>query len=254
MKKMHKKDREMETFDKKQTMIEHLSELRKRLIYSISALLVLTILAYNFAELIVSDMINKAPDINFVFIAPAELFMSYIKIALIAGFALALPWILYNIWMFLKPGLEIDERRLILRALFIGSFLFVIGVLFGYIIVLPLTINFFTNFKIEGIKPMISFSNYLSFASTFVLSFGLIFELPIVMTILVKLGITNTQVLKQNRRFAIVIIFTLAAVLTPPDVISQTFLAIPMLILFEVGLYFSRLVEGKKNDRLEEEG
>jgi len=237
----------MDNLDKKQTIVEHLSELRKRLIYSVIFLLIFTVISYKFSELIVTDMINKAPSISFIFIAPAELFMSYLKIAFIFGAVLAFPVILYNIWMFLRPGLNTDERRLILRALISGSFLFIIGAIFGYLVVLPMTINFFTSFQIEEIRAMISFSNYLSFTTSFILAFGLVFEVPIIMVIVVKLGITNTEVLKQNKKVAVLIIFILAAILTPPDMVSQTLLAIPMIILFEIGLYFAKAVEKKKN-------
>mgnify|MGYP000868872415 CR=1 FL=1 len=237
----------MDNLDKKQTIVEHLSELRKRLIYSVIFLLIFTVISYKFSDLIVTDMINKAPSISFIFIAPAELFMSYLKIAFIFGAVLAFPVILYNIWMFLRPGLNTDERRLILRALISGSFLFIIGAIFGYLVVLPMTINFFTSFQIEEIRAMISFSNYLSFTTSFILAFGLVFEVPIIMVIVVKLGITNTEVLKQNKKVAVLIIFILAAILTPPDVVSQTLLAIPMIILFEIGLYFAKAVEKKKN-------
>ena len=237
----------MDNLDKKQTIVEHLSELRKRLIYSVIFLLIFTVISYKFSDLIVTDMINKAPSISFIFIAPAELFMSYLKIAFIFGAVLAFPVILYNIWMFLRPGLNTDERRLILRALISGSFLFIIGAIFGYLVVLPMTINFFTSFQIEEIRAMISFSNYLSFTTSFILAFGLVFEVPIIMVIVVKLGITNTEVLKQNKKVAVLIIFILAAILTPPDMVSQTLLAIPMIILFEIGLYFAKAVEKKKN-------
>jgi len=237
----------MDNLDKKQTIVEHLSELRKRLIYSVIFLLIFTVISYKFSEVIVTDMINKAPSISFIFIAPAELFMSYLKIAFIFGAVLAFPVILYNIWMFLRPGLNTDERRLILRALISGSFLFIIGAIFGYLVVLPMTINFFTSFQIEEIRAMISFSNYLSFTTSFILAFGIVFEVPIIMVIVVKLGITNTEVLKQNKKVAVLIIFILAAILTPPDIVSQTLLAIPMIILFEIGLYFAKAVEKKKN-------
>ena len=237
----------MEIQDKKQTIVEHLSELRKRLIYSFISLIVCSILSYNFSEIIVKDMINKAPDIEFVFIAPAELFMSYLKIAIVGGLVFSLPIILFNIWLFIKPGLDNSERRLIISSLLVGGILFFLGGLFAYLLVLPTTITFLTNFQINEIKPMISFSNYLSFAITFILSFGVAFEMPILMSIIVKFGLVSTKTLQKNRKMAILIIFILAAILTPPDVISQTSLAIPMLLLFEIGIFFSKLVENKKS-------
>ncbi|HLR20528.1 MAG TPA: twin-arginine translocase subunit TatC [Tissierellaceae bacterium] len=234
--------------DQKQTIVEHLSELRKRLIYSLVFLIGFSILSYRFSEFVVKDMISKAPDIEFVFIAPNELFMSYLKIAIVGGIACSLPVIIFNIWLFIKPGLEVHEKKLIVRSLFIGGILFFLGALFSYLIVLPLVINFFISFQIDEVEAMISFSNYLSFVITVVLSFGLVFELPIFMTIIVKLGLVSTRTLRKNRRFAILIIFILSAILTPPDVISQILLAIPMLLLFEVGIFFSQIIENNKSN------
>jgi len=237
----------MEIQDNKQTVIEHLSELRKRLIYGFISLIGFSLLSYRFSETIVKDMINKAPDIDFVFIAPTELFMSYIKIAIIGGIIFSLPIILFNIWLFLKPGLSLGERKLIIRSLFLGGILFILGALFAYLIVLPMTITFFASFQIEKIRAMISFSSYLSFTTTFVLAFGLVFEVPILMTIVVKIGLVSTETLKKNKKVAVLIIFILAAILTPPDVISQILLALPMILLFEIGMFFAKIVENNKS-------
>lgn len=237
----------METQNERQTIIEHLSELRKRIIYGFISLIAFSILSYRFSETIVKDMINKAPEIDFVFIEPTELFMSYLKVAIIGGIVLSLPVILFNIWLFIKPGLSLDERKLIIKSLFMGGVLFVLGALFAYLFVLPMTIVFFTSFQIDKIKAMISFSSYLSFAITFILSFGLIFEMPILMVIVVKLGLVSSATLEKNKKVAIVVIFILAAILTPPDVISQTLLAIPMVLLFEIGVFFSKMVEKNKS-------
>lgn len=246
MRKMHKTDQIIEDSTKKQTLIQHLDELRKRLIYSIISLIVFAIIVYNFSEAIVKDMVNKAPDMNFVFITPAELFMVYIKIALIGAIVLSLPFILYNVWMFLSPGLERNEKRVILLSLLSGGILFVLGALFGYMVTLPITIKFFGDFSISEVQSMISFSSYLSFAITMVFSFGLIFELPILMVLLVQFGVVKTSFLKTNRKMMVLVIFVLAAILTPPDIISQTLLALPMLLLFEIGIFFASIAEKKK--------
>lgn len=237
---------DMEIYDEKQTLIEHLAELRKRLIYSFIALIALTLFSYRFSETIVRDMINKASTMEFVFIAPTELFMSYIRVAVIGGVVLALPIILFNIWLFIKPGLTIGERKTVLKSLFVGGILFILGSLFGYLVVLPLTIDFFASFQIDGIRAMISFKSYLSFATSFVLAFGTVFEVPILMTIVVKFGLISTETLKKNKKIAVLIIFILAAILTPPDVVSQVLLAIPMILLFEIGIFFAKMVENKK--------
>lgn len=243
---MHKRNKNVEDAKINQTLVQHLDELRKRLIYSILWLVVFTIIAYNYSDVVVKDMVNKAPDMNFVFIAPAELFMAYIKIALICAVALSLPFILYNVWMFLSPGLERNEKKVILIALFSGGILFILGALFGYMVTLPLSLKFFGEFSIAEVQAMISFNNYLSFASTLVLAFGIVFELPILMVLLVQFNIIKTEFLKKNRKVMVLVIFIFAAVLTPPDVISQTLLAIPMLILYEIGIFFSNIAEKRK--------
>jgi sec-independent protein translocase protein TatC len=245
---MHKKEQITED-TKKQTLIQHLDELRKRLIYSVIVLAGFALVTYNFSELIVKDMVNKAPDMTFVFIAPAELFMVYIKIALIGAIVLSLPFILYNVWMFLSPGLEKNEKKIILLSLLSGGLLFVLGAIFGYMVTLPITIKFFGDFSLDEVQSMISFSNYLSFAITMVFSFGLIFELPILMVLLVQFGIVKTSFLKTNRKMMVLVIFVVAAVLTPPDIISQTLLALPMLLLFEVGIFFANITEKRKFEK-----
>ncbi|MGO1468401.1 MAG: twin-arginine translocase subunit TatC [Tissierella sp.] len=237
----------MEIQDKKETIVGHLSELRKRIIYSFISLIFFSVLSYNFSEPIVKNMISKTPEIDFVFITPTELFMSYLKISIIAGIVLSLPIIIFNIWLFVKPGLDLHERKLIVRSLFLGGILFLLGATFAYLFVFPMTLVFFTSFQIDEIQAMISFSSYLAFAITFILSFGLIFEMPILMTIIVKFGLVSTETLRKNRKIAILVIFIVAAILTPPDIISQTLLSLPMILLFEIGLFFSKLVEKDKS-------
>lgn len=243
---MLKDENIIEDSSNKQTLIQHLGELRKRLIYSLIWIAGFAIVTYNFSEMIVKDMVKKAPDMNFVFIAPAELFMVYIKIALIGALVLSLPFVLYNVWMFLSPGLEKNEKKIIMASLFSGGILFALGATFGYLVTLPITIKFFNDFSIDEVQSMISFSNYLSFAITMVLSFGLIFELPILMVILVQFGVVKTSFLKTNRKLMVLVIFVVAAILTPPDIVSQSLLAMPMLVLFEIGIFFSSITEKRK--------
>lgn len=243
---MRKKKEKKE--EKNLTIVGHLDELRKRLIYSSIVLIISILVCYNFSEPIVKNMIDIAGNINFVFIAPAELLMSYIKISVIAGLVVAAPFIFLQIWMFVSPGLVKGERRTIAVSLFIGGMFFILGVVFAYLVVLPIMLNFFMGFQIEQIEEMISFSNYLSFVISTLLSFGIIFELPIIMVILTKFHILKVSFIKKNRKYTILIIFIIAAILTPPDVITQTLLAGPMILLFEVGVFFSSLVE-KKNKK-----
>ncbi|MDF2950355.1 MAG: Sec-independent protein translocase, TatC subunit [Sedimentibacter sp.] len=238
--------------EKNLTIVEHLTELRKRLIYSSIVLLVAVAVAYNYSEMIVKHIVDIAGNINFVFIAPAELLMSYVKIAVIGGFVVAGPFLILQIWLFVSPGLTKSEKRTIAVSLFVGGIFFIIGVVFAYLIILPLMLQFFMGFQIEQIEEMISFSNYLTFVINTLLSFGIIFELPIIMVILTKFHILKVDFIKKNRKYIILIIFVVAAILTPPDVITQVLLAGPMILLFEIGVIFASFVE-KKNKKIVEE-
>jgi len=242
MKKRASKDKERNL-----TLIEHLTELRNRIIYMAVALVAAILLSYSFSEILVTDMIGIVPEISFVFISPAELLLSYIKIAVIIGLAVSSPFLILQIWLFISPGLEKKERRTIVFSLLFGGVFFILGAVFAYMIVLPLILEFFMGFQVEGIEEMISFNSYLSLVVNTVLSFGLIFELPSIMVIMTRFGIVRVSFLRKNRKYIILVIFVMAAVLTPPDVISQTLLALPMILLFELGIFLSRIVERKKD-------
>ncbi|WP_313165139.1 twin-arginine translocase subunit TatC [Sedimentibacter sp.] len=231
------------------TLVEHLTELRKRLIYSSVVLIVSIFVSYNFSEMIVRYIIDIAPNINFVFIAPAELLLSYVKIAVISGFVVSAPFLILQIWIFVSPGLKKKEKRTIATSLFVGGIFFIAGVLFAFLVVLPIMLQFFMGFQIEEIEEMISFSSYLTFVINTLLSFGIIFELPIIMVILTRFRIINVSFIKKNRKYTILIIFIVAAILTPPEVITQILLAVPMILLFEVGVLFASLVERKEKKK-----
>jgi len=240
--------------EKNLTLIEHLAELRKRIIYSAIVLILAVGFCYNFAEKIIKDLIDIARNVEFVFIAPAELLMSYIKLSVIGGLIISAPFLIFQIWLFIIPGLKSKEKRYILFSLILGSAFFIAGVTFAYFVVIPTLIAFFIGFQMEAIKPMISFNSYLSFVLSTIFTFGAIFELPILMVLLSRFGILKVSFLKQNRKFIILIIFILAAILTPPDIISQIILAGPMILLAEIGIFLAGLVEKKKeNDTNNEE-
>ena len=233
--------------EKNLTLVEHLAELRRRIIYMAAVFVAAVLLSYNFSEILVTDMIGIVPDISFVFISPAELLLSYIKIAVIIGLSVSSPFLIMQVWLFVSPGLEKKERRTMLFSLLFGGVFFILGAVFAYVVVLPLVLEFFMGFQVEGIEEMISFSSYLSLIVNTVLSFGLIFELPSIMVIMTRLGIVKVRFLRKNRKYIILVIFVVAAVLTPPDIISQTLLALPMILLFELGIFLSRIVERKRD-------
>ena len=228
------------------TVVGHLAELRKRIVYCAIIFIAAVAICYNYSELIIKDIVNITPDTNFVFIAPAELLMSYVKIAVLGGLVISTPFLLIQLWLFISPGLKLEEKKYIVVSLLAGSMFFIIGVIFSYIVVLPTMLVFFIGFQIDEIQPMISFSNYLGFVINTLLAFGVIFELPILMVLITRFGLLKVSLLKKNRKYFILVIFIVAAILTPPDIVSQVLLGIPMLILFEVGILLSTAVEKKK--------
>lgn len=228
------------------TMEEHLGELRRRIITSVLAMLVTTIISYNYAERIAADIIARAPGMDFIYISPAELMLSYIKIAVICGFVLASPIIISQIWLFISPGLEKKQQRYVRISVFMGVGFFIVGALFSYEMVLPIIFKFFASFQTPDIKATISVASYLDFITRIILSFGIVFELPIFMYILSKFGLVDYKFFAKNRKYTVLLVFIVAAVLTPPDVISQIMLALPMLVLYEVGIVLSRLAGKKK--------
>lgn len=232
--------------EKNLTLVGHLAELRKRIIYSGILLIIAIGFCYGFVETIVKDIIDVANNVEFVFIAPAELLLAYIKLAVIGGLIISAPFLIFQIWLFVIPGLNKKEKRYILLSLIFGTLFFIAGATFAYFVVIPTMLTFFMGFQMDAIKPMISFSSYLSFVLSTIFTFGIIFELPIIMVLLSQFGILKVSFLKKNRKFIILIIFILAAILTPPDIISQIILAGPMILLSETGILLASLTERKK--------
>jgi len=227
------------------TYLEHLAELRKRLLVSVSVFLAFSILCFGWSRQLAGFLVAPAKAVNFVFLSPPDLFMTYLSLSLYAGFILSLPVILYELFVFIWPGLEQRERRAIFFALCFGGLLFLAGAAFGFFVMIPYMLNFFLGFQSPGIVPMISIREYLGFIAQIVLSFGLAFELPVVAGLLGALGIVTSAALKSARRIAILFIFIVAAILTPPDVVSQVMLALPLLALFQISILIVRLVEKK---------
>ena len=232
--------------DSRLTLVEHLSELRKRLIISIIAIIAGAVICFNFIEEIIELLIRPGEGLDFIYLSPPELFVAYIKISLILGFIIALPVVLFQIWMFVQPGLKDNERKLALFVLNAGIVFFLIGVVFSYLVVIPMTINFFLEITIDNIEPLFSFNNYVGFISSIILSFGLIFELPLVVILLTQLGFVTPSFLKKSRKYVLLGVIVISAILTPPDLVSQVLMTIPMLILFELSILISSVIYRKK--------
>jgi len=234
----------------KMSFLEHLEELRKRLIISIVALLGGFLVCWNFAERIfawIQQPLAKflPPGDKLVFTRLTEPFLLYMKVAFFAGIFIASPIVLWQLWLFISPGLYKRERRYAAPFVIIASLFFIIGGYFGYRVLLPGTCAFFLETG-HQFKQMIKVDEYFSFASTIILATGLVFETPILIFFLARLGIVTPAFLMQKAKYAVVISFIVAAVVTPtPDMVTQTALALPMIGLYFLGVAIAYLF-GKK--------
>lgn len=227
---------------------EHLSELRKRLLAAAIAFLAAAIAAFSFVEPIASFLMEPAQGLSFVYLSPPELFMAYVKIALVAGLVLSLPLILFELWLFVSPGLSRAEKATAFGALLFGSLFFALGSAFGYFVILPLSLKFFLSYTSPRVTAFFSVSDYFGFLSSLVLAFGAAFELPMAAWLLGALGFLKAETLLKFRRLSILGIFIAAAILTPPDVVSQVLLALPMLGLYELSVIILKS-QGKRRLR-----
>ncbi len=242
--------------DEKLPFTSHLDELRKRLITSFIAIGVGFVVCYFFSTQIFGilmqpllvampgdkDLIHS----GLVYTGPAEAFFTYLKVAFLAALFLAVPVLFYQIWMFIAPGLYDKERRWVLPIVLLSSFFFVGGASFGYFVVFPFGFKFFMGFASEAIKPLPSMKEYLSFSTKLLLAFGVVFELPLFITFLAKLGIVDVPFLKAKRKYAILLFFIFASILTPPDVITQVMMAGPLMLLYEVSIVGAKVFGKKK--------
>jgi sec-independent protein translocase protein TatC len=225
--------------DKKNTIVEHLDELRVYIVRSLIFLFICVVIIYNFVGNILKVLIK--PVGKLVFIAPQEAFVANIKLAFSAGLLVSSPFILYQIWRFVSSGLSAAERK---QVCIFGPFsflLFIVGFIFGYALIVPLGVKFLLGFSSDYVAPMITISNYISFVSMLSFAFALVFQLPMVLLFLTKIGIVTPEVLVKRRKEAVVLVFISAATLTPPDVITQVLMAIPLILLYELGVILSKL-------------
>lgn len=233
----------------------HLEELRKRLIICSMAIGAGFFAAYFFKERIFQILTRPLMKImqsgdKLIFTGLPEAFFTYLKVALLSGIMLATPVILYQFWLFVAPGLYQKERKLLIPIVILSTFFFAAGAFFGYFIVFPLGFKFFLGFASDTIRPMPSMREYLTFATKLLIAFGVVFELPIVITFLARLGIVSVDFLKKNRKYAFLLFFICAAILTPPDVITQLMMAFPLMFLYEISIFGARIFGKKKEQEL----
>lgn len=236
--------------EEKQPFISHLKELRDRLVVCIIATGIAFIVAYYFKEKIfyflMQPFIKVMPEkSSFIFTYVTEAFITYFKISLVVAIFAASPVILYEIWMFVSPGLYEKEKKYAFPFIFYGSICFICGALFCYFVVMPFIYRFFVSYAAEFIIPMPDLKGYMGLTLKLLIAFGLIFEMPLMAFYLGRAGIINHKMLSSKRRYAILGIFILSAVITPPDISSQIFMAIPLWGLYELSILIVR-VSGKR--------
>ena len=238
------------------SIIPHLKELRTRFLKSLIFVLVIFVILFPFADLIYNQLaeplLDKLPaGSNMIAIDVASPFFIPFKLVLILSVFISIPFLLYHLWMFTAPGLYEKEKKLVLPILISSSLLFYLGAAFAYFVVFPLLFGFFISIAPEGISVMTDIGRYLDFVITLFFAFGLAFEVPIVTIILVITNVSTPKSLAAKRPYVIVGAFVVGMLLTPPDVISQTLLAIPIWLLYELGIFFSKFISS--NSKISEE-
>ncbi|MDO8568740.1 MAG: twin-arginine translocase subunit TatC [Dehalococcoidales bacterium] len=252
--------------DRRLSILEHIRELRIRLTRSVIAVAITTIISFIFAgqifELLTykspfsraaSDiMVNKfhllpVPDVNLVYIDMTEMLGIYMKVCLVAGIILAIPYLLYQVLMFVSPGLTSKEKKYVYLVLPWVSLMFLVGVAFGYFILIPPATKFLLTFGSDIATPQIRVGNYISLVTRMLLAIGLVFELPVFITLLARLGVVTHKWLAGKRRWAIVVAFVLGAAITPTlDPVNQCLVAVPLILLYEVSIWLARFVQRKR--------
>src|SRR6201993_2998106 len=246
------------TKEERMTFIEHIEELRKRILWSLAAIFVCFVATYNFSKQIFNFLMkpvieNLPKGSTLIFTRPAEGFMTYLKVALFAALVLALPFILYQAWRFIAPALYKHEKQIAIAFVFFGVVFFVLGASFCYFFAAPPAFKFLlSEYSSEYVRAFPTIGEALSFLMIFILAFGIVFEFPLIVFVLAKLGIVNAEMLRRKRNFAILINTILAAVISPsPDVLSMMFMLVPLLIFYELGVIVAWVLGKKKQEPVE---
>ena len=263
------------------TFWDHLTELRKRMVRMILGWIVMTVVAFIYSRFIFDEILLAPKDSSFITykwlcqlgelihvkslcLPPMSLsiinlnlsgqFMTDMTVSMFAGLILSSPFIIYQLWQFVMPALYVKERRYARQAVFVMSFLFIVGVLFSYFFMVPWTLNFLGTYQVSTlVANQISLSSYIGTVTSTILSVGVVFELPVVVYVLAKIGIITPVFLKKNRKYAFVIILIVAAIITPPDVFSQIIVTVPLYSLYEISILVAKRVSPPTEPELEED-
>ena len=243
--------------------VSHLVELRKRLIHSFIFLIIFFIACYFFAEHLYGFLVepfakavkDDGSDRRLIFTALQETFLTYLKVSFFAAFFITSPFILIQVWKFIAPGLYEHEKLAIMPYLILTPILFLLGGMLVYYLIMPLAIKFFLSFESTGLTTTLPIqleakvNEYLSLVMKLIFAFGLSFQLPVVLSLLARIGLVDSKFLSERRKYVVVIIFAAAAILTPPDPITQIGLAIPLLILYELSIFSVKIIEKKIEEK-----
>ena len=233
--------------DKKSTILGHLSELRHRLIKCIIAVSITSLISFVFAKQIFHILILPAEGIDLIYIEMTEMIGTYMKVSLASGIILAMPYLVFQLLMFVSPALTRKEKKYVYLILPWIALMFAGGVIFGYFILIPPATKFLITFGSDIASPQIKIGNYISIVSRLLLAIGLVFELPVITTFLSRLGVITPKWLANKRKVAVIFAFILAAIITPTiDPINQSLVAVPLIALYEVSIWLAKLVQRRE--------
>jgi sec-independent protein translocase protein TatC len=245
--------------DKPQSLVQHLEELRRRLFRSLIAIflgfMICAPFARNIRAFLMEPLVAVLPPemakpVALNIVSPVLLDL---KLSLIVGIFVASPYVIYQIWAFVAPGLYAREKKFVAPLALVGAFFFIGGAAFGYFLVFPIVFKFLVDYMSVDLLPVLDIQENVMLAAKLLLGFGIIFELPVFIFLLALMGIVTPELLKKYRKYAIVSIFIIAAILTPPDVVSQILMAMPMLVLFELGVFAAKFVAKREKKPAEEQ-
>lgn len=233
--------------DDKAPLVEHLIELRQRLLHASLAILLGFLLSYAFAEQIYLVLLHPlkqvSSEIKMIYTGLHEAFFTYLKVSFYSGLFLAIPYVLWQIWLFIAPGLYVHERRAILPFLIVTPILFFGGGAFAFVVVMPLAFSYFLSFSTPMIEALPRVGEYLSLVGSLIFAFGMTFEMPVILMLLIKTRILSSRSLIDKRRYAIVGLAVVSAVITPPDPLSMMLLLLPLLAMYEISILGGRWIE-----------